>query len=84
MLYRPKPPMIEAYQFTKDWETDSDNWPRFIEVMYNLEQIISIKDQRVIATCGKKAIFLNDYVYITEDGIKVVPEEFFEQRFEVA
>lgn len=82
MLYRSKPPMIEAYQFIEDWEDDIENWPRWLELMYKCEQIIPIKNQRVIAVSGKQAIFLNDYVYINEDGMKVVPEEFFEQRFE--
>ncbi len=83
MLYRPKPPTIDAYQFRVDWEGDFLNWPSWLRGIYFSDGIIPINNSRVIATIGKKAIFVNDYVYITEDGVEVIPEEFFENRYEL-
>lgn len=83
MLYRPKPPLIDAYQFHKDWENDKENWLNWMPLLYNSGQIIKVNDSRVIAAIDNKAIFTNDYVYITEDGVKVIPEKVFESKYEL-
>ena len=82
MLFRPKPPMIDAYQFLKTWESDYQNWPTWVLRSYENQELNAVDDSKVIAAFSNKAIFLNDYVYIKDGVIVVVPEDVFEQHYE--
>lgn len=82
MMYRPRPPAVDAYQFHKDWDGDQRNWPGWLHMAYKANELVKISSQRVIAVVGKKAIFEEDYAYITDEGIQVEPPHIFEMKFE--
>ncbi len=85
MLYRPKPPVIEAFQFNEDWEDKPNEWPEWLEKVYETSKLVAIYDSERVAACyGDKIIFFGDYLVYDYENYYVVQENLFIKKYEAA